>query len=106
MANERKVNSYLAEFQPVELKDLTMHERPGEELVFVLSGTLIIHIGKEEHMLCAGDSICFDSSVPHGYRERERNLSRAVFSRRLRIYHSPAFASFRTFRLIRSRLVR
>ena len=78
VANERKVNSYLAEFEPVEAKDLTMHERPGEELVFVLSGILIIQIAKEEHMLCAGDSICFDSSVPHGYRRKGKEICRAL----------------------------
>ncbi len=78
MANERKLNSYLAEFQPVELKDLTMHERPGEELVFVLSGTLSVHIGKEEHTLHSGDSMCFDSSVPHGYRRKGKELCRAL----------------------------
>ncbi len=78
MANERKLNSYLAEFQPVEPKDLTLHERPGMELVFVLSGMLIIHIGKDEHTLDAGDSICFDSSVPHGYRRKGKEVCRAL----------------------------
>jgi hypothetical protein len=39
LANERKPNSYL-EFEPVEAKDLTVHQRPGEELVFVLSREL------------------------------------------------------------------
>ena len=78
VANERKLNSYLAEFEPVEPKDLTMHHRPGEELVFVLSGTLIMHIGKEEYALSAGDSILFDSSVPHGYRRKGKEVCRAL----------------------------
>jgi transcriptional regulator with XRE-family HTH domain len=78
VANERKLNSYLAEFEPVEPKDVTMHQRPGEELVFVLSGTLIIHIGNEEHTLSVGDSILFDSSVPHGYRRKGKEICRAL----------------------------
>lgn len=78
IANERKVNSYLAEFEPRDPKELTMHERPGTELIFVISGTLVLHIAKEEHTLNAGDSVSFDSSIPHGYRRKGKETCRAL----------------------------
>jgi mannose-6-phosphate isomerase-like protein (cupin superfamily) len=38
-----------------------------------------VHIGAEEHALEAGDSIYFDSSVPHAYRRSGgRNCSAIV----------------------------
>jgi hypothetical protein len=81
IANERKVTSYLAEFQSLQAKEPVLHQRPGVELVFVLS-KLVIHMAKEEHTLNAGDSIFFDSSVPHGYRYKGEETCRAlVFAR-------------------------
>lgn len=40
----------------------------GEEVVFVLSGSIEIHIGDREWMLAPGDSIRFHSTVDHWYR--------------------------------------
>ena len=48
---------------------LRRHQHPGAEFIYVLSGTLHLHIGDEQHMLEARDSIYFDSTVPHAYRK-------------------------------------
>ncbi|HVN53204.1 MAG TPA: XRE family transcriptional regulator [Anaerolineaceae bacterium] len=37
----------------------------GEEFSFVLYGELMIHIGNEQIILCAGDSIHYDANQPH-----------------------------------------
>lgn len=37
----------------------------GEEFLFVLSGSIIVHYGKEKHILEEGDSIYYDSIVDH-----------------------------------------
>jgi mannose-6-phosphate isomerase-like protein (cupin superfamily) len=68
-ATERKLDAYYAEFQAVEPSALRTHAHPGAEFLYVLSGTLSVHVGGEEHVLHAGDSMYFDSSVPHGYRK-------------------------------------
>lgn len=67
-ANERKSSSYLAEFQPGEPGKVVRHEHPGAETIYLISGRLAIEIGAEEYELKAGDSIYFDSAVPHAYR--------------------------------------
>jgi transcriptional regulator with XRE-family HTH domain len=41
---------------------------PGSEYGHLLSGALVLTLGFEELVLAAGDSICFDSTTPHRYR--------------------------------------
>lgn len=45
---------------------LSSHE--GEEFVYVLSGEVALEYGRELHVLVAGDSIYYDSIVPHQLR--------------------------------------
>jgi quercetin dioxygenase-like cupin family protein/DNA-binding XRE family transcriptional regulator len=40
----------------------------GTECGYMLSGELVLTLGFEEHRLTAGDSVSFDSTTPHGYR--------------------------------------
>ena len=65
----RLLNSYVAEFEPIEEKHILPHEHPGIELLYVLSGSLELRVGEDKHELSEGDSIYFDSTVPHGYRQ-------------------------------------
>lgn len=78
VANERKLNAYLAEFEPLTAKDVSLHQRQGAEMIFVLNGTLVVQIAKEDYTLEEGDSIYFDSSVPHGYRREGKKACRAL----------------------------
>jgi transcriptional regulator with XRE-family HTH domain len=67
-AVERRMNAYLAEFVPVAPDKARPHQHPGGEFLYVLSGTLELCIGDDTHELQLGDSVYFDSSVPHSYR--------------------------------------
>lgn len=67
-AVERKLNAYYAEFQPLAPGKARPHHHPGAEFLSVLRGILEIRIGTEDHTLESGDSIYFDSSLPHSYR--------------------------------------
>lgn len=68
-AVQRLLNSYFAEFFAVAPEKLRRHQHPGAEFIYVLSGTLNLHIGDEQHTLESRDSIYFDSTVPHAYRK-------------------------------------
>ena len=68
-AVQRLLNSYFAEFFAVAPEKIRRHHHPGAEFIYVLSGTLTLHIGDEEHTLESRDSIYFDSTVPHAYRK-------------------------------------
>ncbi len=64
----RALNSYLAEFEAGGKADSRLHEHPGIELLYVLSGKLELRTAEHRHELSEGDSVYFDSSVAHGYR--------------------------------------
>ncbi len=66
-ANERKLNAFLAEFQPVAADKPRLHQHPGVEFLYMIRGKLALVIGSDAHNLDAGDAIYFDSSVRHGY---------------------------------------
>lgn len=46
--------------------DLPMNTHAGQEMDYVLTGTLRIRIGENEEVLHEGDTIYYDSSRPHG----------------------------------------
>lgn len=77
-AVERRMNGYLAAFNPVAPEKLRRHQHPGGEFLYVLHGTLAVHVGEDTHELHAGDSMYFDSGVPHAYRRVGRRPCSAV----------------------------
>jgi transcriptional regulator with XRE-family HTH domain len=68
LAPERRFDSFYAEFLPVAPDKLRPHAHPGVEFIYALKGRLTVQIGTDEHVLDAGDSMYFDSSVLHAYR--------------------------------------
>lgn len=77
-ANDRLSSSYLAEFHEVKQDKALVHAHDGAETIYVITGKLALRIGAEDHLLAAGDSIYFDSSVPHSYRRAGSGECRAV----------------------------
>jgi transcriptional regulator with XRE-family HTH domain len=66
-ATDRKFNSYLADFRNVPQEKVRVHQHPGVEFIYVLKGRLALKIGLATEFLDAGDSLYFDSQLPHGY---------------------------------------
>jgi len=50
---------------PVHQQKKTVFQHEGQELLFVLQGTMKFLYGTEEYIVGKGDCIYFDSSVPH-----------------------------------------
>ena len=50
---------------PVKPKKRTVYQHEGEEILFVIQGTMKFLHGSEEHIVNEGDCIYFDSSLPH-----------------------------------------
>lgn len=74
----RVLNSYLAEFEPMAAGDSTLHQHPGIEFLYVLSGRLELRTAEDRHELADGDAIYFDCTVPHGYRKLGGKRTRAL----------------------------
>ncbi len=77
-AVERKLNAYYAEFQPLQPGKARLHHHAGAEFLSILRGKLELHIGTEDHVLESGDSIYFDSSLPHSYRRISQKSCSAI----------------------------
>ena len=77
-ANERRLNAFLAEFQPVATDKQRLHQHGGVEFLYVIRGKIDLVIGSDTHTLDTGDAIYFDSGVRHGYRRAGTQASTAL----------------------------
>ncbi len=75
--HDRSFEAYLAEFLPGGVSS-EPHIHDGTELVYVLDGRLSIFIEDHQHVLDAGDAICFDSGTEHRYRCDSALATRAL----------------------------
>jgi transcriptional regulator with XRE-family HTH domain len=60
---DRHMEPMFIEISPDEPATLTSHE--GEEFLVAVSGQLVVHHGLERHLLDPGDSVYYNSIVPH-----------------------------------------
>jgi transcriptional regulator with XRE-family HTH domain len=72
------VRAYFADFEAVTSAESRLHEHPGIELLYVLSGRLELFMADESHELGEGDSVYFDATAPHGYRRLSSRRTTAL----------------------------
>ncbi len=53
---------------------------PGDELIFILDGTLRVNIAGETHILQAGDSLSFKSHLPHRWDNIGEGEARVIWT--------------------------
>ncbi|MCL2066417.1 MAG: cupin domain-containing protein [Treponema sp.] len=61
--NGRHMEPFIVDIETDAVQEKSAHE--GEEFIHVLSGNLSLEYGTESHTLKAGDSVYYDSIVPH-----------------------------------------
>ncbi|MCL2832280.1 MAG: XRE family transcriptional regulator [Treponema sp.] len=61
--NSRHMEPFIVDINPTAEQKKSTHE--GEEFIYVLSGNLAVDYGTERNTLAPGDSIYYDSIVPH-----------------------------------------
>jgi transcriptional regulator with XRE-family HTH domain len=59
----RHMEPFLVDIEPDAVQEKSTHE--GEEFIHILSGRLSLEYGKDTSVLEAGDSVYYDSIVPH-----------------------------------------
>ena len=67
LATDRKFNAYLAEFRVIPTEKIRLHQHSGVEFIYVLRGKLALKVGTDIAFFETGDSLYFDSQLPHGY---------------------------------------
>ncbi len=60
----RNMEPFLIDVHPAS-GDVALNDHEGEEFIHVLSGRIEIRYGKDAYQLEAGDSIYYESAVPH-----------------------------------------
>ena len=56
-----------------------MQRHTGREWGYVIEGTLHVTVGFDEHVLEAGDSVAFDSTVPHRFHNENDTEVQAIW---------------------------
>ncbi|HEY3317942.1 MAG TPA: XRE family transcriptional regulator [Coriobacteriia bacterium] len=64
----RHMEPFTITVNPTDKETHTLSSHEGEEFIFVLDGAIEVEYGKDTHLLGAGDSIYYDSIVPHEVR--------------------------------------
>jgi transcriptional regulator with XRE-family HTH domain len=69
--NGRHMEPFIVTIEPDANQEKTAHE--GEEFIFVLEGTLLLEYGMDINTLNTGDSVYYDSIVPHRVTSKDSN---------------------------------
>jgi quercetin dioxygenase-like cupin family protein len=66
------------EFKRKKAEKLSYFSHDGEEFIYLLEGVLEFRTENQQYILYPGDSLYFESSIPHAYRALERKNARAL----------------------------
>ena len=76
--NGKHMEPFLVEFEPKRKEELTFLRHRGEEFLFLFRGRLSFHYDQQEMVLEPGDSLYFESEVPHSFRALRGRKAQAV----------------------------
>jgi transcriptional regulator with XRE-family HTH domain len=65
----------LATLQKNASSPMEQSKAGAEKFVYVLTGTIMLEIGQQRHVLKKGDSAYFDSSIPHTCKNKSKALA-------------------------------
>ncbi|MDR3139518.1 MAG: cupin domain-containing protein [Treponema sp.] len=72
----RHMEPFIVDIEAEAIQEKSTHE--GEEFIHVLSGKLSLEYGKDTSVLNAGDSVYYDSIVPHRLLSADKNPVRIL----------------------------
>lgn len=61
----RRMEPFLVTLEPATVKTETLSTHGGEEFIYVLEGEMEVILGSHTDILQVGDSIYYDSTIPH-----------------------------------------
>ncbi len=64
----KQMEPFIVEIEPRTEAELLYNDHTGEEFHFVLEGTVEFRTAEQTYLLGKGDSLYFDSSIPHALR--------------------------------------
>ena len=73
---DRHMEPFLVTLEPSNIEERSTHD--GQEFIFVLEGTMEVHLGEETHLLEPGDAIYYDSTVSHSVKCHGRDKAKIL----------------------------
>jgi quercetin dioxygenase-like cupin family protein/DNA-binding XRE family transcriptional regulator len=64
----KKAEPFMVTVEPKENENLTLHSHEGQEFEYMVSGKMEFHLDNIVYELNEGDSVYFDSGVPHAMK--------------------------------------
>ncbi|MEG0602273.1 MAG: XRE family transcriptional regulator [Mucinivorans sp.] len=75
---DRSMEPLVVVIQPSGSEPDVTSEHEGEEFLYVLEGSIRVHYGVEKHILEVGDSIYYDSIVPHSIASADDHVAKIL----------------------------
>lgn len=76
--SKKYMEPFLVEFKRKKADQLTYFNHEGEEFIYLLEGRLEFRTEDRQVLLNPGDSLYFESSIPHAYRALGRGNAKAL----------------------------
>jgi transcriptional regulator with XRE-family HTH domain len=76
--SRKYMEPFLVEFKKKNPKGLSYFSHEGEEFIYLLEGKLEFRTENQQVVLDPGDSLYFESSLPHAYRALGRRNAKAL----------------------------
>jgi len=76
--SKKYMEPFLVEFKRKKVEKLSYFSHDGEEFIYLLEGVLEFRTENQQYVLYPGDSLYFESSIPHAYRALERKNAKAL----------------------------
>ncbi len=80
---DRHMEPFMIEVQSPKTDDYELSSHEGEEFVYVMEGQIEILYGQDRYLLATGDSIYYDSVVPHdlhAYGDQDAKILAVVYA--------------------------
>lgn len=80
---DRSMEPFIIDIQTTEDTSYELSSHEGEEFIYVMEGAIEIAYGKKNHVIEAGDSIYYDSIVPHhvhGFKGQAAKILAVVYT--------------------------
>lgn len=80
---DRHMEPFIIDIEETDETNYELSSHEGEEFIFVMEGKVEIAYGKKNHVIEAGDSIYYDSIVPHhvhGYQGQAAKILAVVYT--------------------------
>ncbi len=76
---ERKMEPLFIVMEPGSAQVKERYSHRGEEFAFLIKGKLEVFVGDKKYILEEGDSLYFDSSLPHGWSNIGRERAEVIW---------------------------